>query len=133
MTSKTPGFTAQPRPLRVLLVDDHNDLLAMLRLVLARRGYDVTTASSGAEALKLASTFAPHVVISDLGMPGMSGLELMKALRAMSEMGAFKAIALSGFDCPQDTQSSHAAGFDAHIAKPIEFDQLFEVIERLTK
>lgn len=133
MTDNTPGFAAQSRPLRVLLVDDHEDLLTMLRLVLSRRGYDVTTASSGAEAINLAGTFAPHIVVSDLGMPGMNGLEMMKRLRGMDELAAFKAIALSGFGDQKDTDSSLSVGFDAHFAKPVDFNHLCETIEHLTK
>ena len=119
-------------PLRVLLVDDHNDLLIMLRIVLSRRSYRVETAASGLEALERAGDFAPHVVVSDLGMPGMNGLELMERLRTMNQLGSFKAIALSGFDDPQDADSALAAGFDAHIGKPVDFDQLFDTIDRLT-
>jgi CheY-like chemotaxis protein len=120
-------------PVRVLLVDDHDDLLAMLRLVLSRRSYAVVTASSGREAINMAGEFAPHVVVSDLGMPGMNGLEMMSQMRGMSELSPFKAIALSGFDDACDTASSQAAGYDAHLAKPVDFDSLFAMIDKLSQ
>ncbi len=120
-------------PIRILLVDDHNDLLAMLRLVLSRRSYDVVTASSGKEALAVAGDFSPDVVVSDLGMPGMNGLEMMAQMRAMSQLGAFKSIALSGFGDAADEASTQAAGFDAHLAKPVDFENLFATIDKLAQ
>jgi two-component system, chemotaxis family, CheB/CheR fusion protein len=123
--AKSGGIT------RILLVDDHNDLLTMLELVLSRRDFDVATATSGAEALAKAGDFAPHVVVSDLGMPGMNGLEMMEQLRQMNGIGPFKAIALSGFDDASDAEQAISAGFDAHLAKPIDFEHLFATIDRL--
>lgn len=120
-------------PVRVLLVDDHDDLLAMLRMVLSRRSYAVVTASSGREAINVAEQFAPHIVVSDLGMPGMNGLEMMSQMRGMSELSPFKAIALSGFDDECDAASSQAAGFDVHLAKPVDFDNLFAAIDKLAQ
>lgn len=117
---------------RVLLVDDHDDLLSMLQLVLSRRSFNVVTATSGPEALAVAQDFVPHVVVSDIGMPGMTGLELMEQLRAKSELGPFKAIALSGYDDAADEASAQAAGFDAHLPKPVDFNNLFATIDRLT-
>jgi two-component system CheB/CheR fusion protein len=132
MSESTPAPGSPEASLRVLLVDDHDDLLVMLRMVLARRSFTVDTASSGAEAIKKAENFAPHIIVSDLGMPGMTGLELMERLRTMDELGSFKAIALSGFDDREDEASSLAAGFDAHLAKPIDFERLIDTINRLT-
>lgn len=132
MTQNTAN-SAGGDPVRVLLVDDHDDLLSMLSLVLSRRSFAVVTASSGKEALAVAGDFSPHIVVSDLGMPGMNGLEMMAQMRSMSHLGAFKAIALSGFDDASDEASSQAAGFDAHLAKPVDFDSLFDTIEKLAK
>ena len=132
MTETTLSTGLDSESLRVLLVDDHDDLLVMLQLVLSRRNYHVATASSGHEAIKIASDFAPHIIVSDLGMPGMNGYEMIVRLRAMNELGAFKAIALSGFDEMDDETSAIAAGFDAHVSKPIDFERLFATIDRLT-
>lgn len=119
------------KPVRILLVDDHNDLLSLLEMVLSRRSYEVVTASSGREALDLAGNFAPHVVVSDLGMPGMTGIEMMNQMRSMSQLEPFKAIALSGYDDDEAT-SALAAGFDVHLVKPVDFDSLCATIEKLT-
>lgn len=117
--------------LRVLIVDDHPDLLTMLDLMMQRRQYAVKTALSGLEALELAPGFAPHVVVSDIGMPGMDGFQLMQELRATPDIGPFKSIALTGYDLQIDGERARDAGYDAHMSKPIEFEQLFEVIEQL--
>ena len=117
--------------LRVLVVDDHPDLLSMLDLMMQRRQYAVRTALSASEALQLASDFAPHVVISDIGMPGMDGYEMMEAMRGQPQFGPFRAIALTGYDLKLDGDRAKQAGYDAHLPKPIEFDQLFEMIENL--
>lgn len=118
--------------LRVLVVDDHPDLLSMLDLMMQRRKYAVKTATSGDEALKVAPEFEPHVVISDIGMPGMDGYQLMQELRA-ADLKPFKSIALTGYDLVENDARVRDAGYDAHLSKPIEFAQLFEIIENLAR
>ncbi len=124
---------AIPSSLRVLVVDDHPDLLSMLDLMMQRRKYAVQTAQSGAEALALAPGFAPHVVVSDIGMPEMDGYEMMRSLREREKDGLapFKSIALTGYDQGLEGDRAENAGFDAQMTKPIEFEQLFQMIERL--
>ena len=117
--------------LRVLVVDDHPDLLLMLDLMMQRRKYAVQTAQSGAEALQKAREFAPHVVVSDIGMPEMDGYQFMRTLRERDGLGPFKSIALTGYDHQMEGDNAQNAGFDAQLTKPIEFEQLFEMIERL--
>ena len=114
---------------RILLVDDHDDLLLMMSLMLRRkRGYAVETANSGQRALELAPEFCPHVIISDITMPGMNGYQMMEAMKAQ-DCPPFKCIALSGHDTPDgDEMESH---YDVHLTKPVDFETLFSVIERL--
>ena len=119
--------------LRVLVVDDHADLLSMLDLMMQRRKYAVKTAQSGVEALEVARDFAPHVVVSDIGMPGMDGYQLMVNLRATPALAPFKSIALSGYDMQSEDTRARDAGYDAHLTKPIEFEQLFDMIEELAR
>lgn len=114
---------------RVLLVDDHEDMLGLMRLMMERRCYRVATALSGEQALQLAPDFGPHVVVSDIGMPGMDGYEMMLALRSMNALAPFKSIALSGFDAQDEEPRARAAGFDAQLTKPIDFDSLFQAID----
>lgn len=126
-------LNTDPSSLRVLVVDDHPDLLSMLDLMMQRRKYAVKTALSGDEALEVAPDFAPHVVVSDIGMPGMDGYQLMQNLRAAPALAPFKSIALSGYDMEREDTRARDAGYDAHLTKPIEFDQLFEIIEELAR
>ena len=103
----------------------------MLDLMMQRRQYQVRTAQSASEALQTATEFAPHVVISDIGMPEMDGYEMMQEMREKPQFGTFRSIALTGYDLRTDGDRAKQAGYDAHLAKPIEFDQLFEIIENL--
>lgn len=114
---------------RVLLVDDHNDMLSLMRMMMERRSFCVATALSGEEALQLAAGFEPHVVISDIGMPGMDGYEMMLALRSMNALAPFKSIALSGYDARDEEHRARAAGYDAQFTKPVDFDSLFQTID----
>jgi CheY-like chemotaxis protein len=114
--------------LRVLLVDDHDDARTMMSLMLTRRhGFAVETANSGFQALEKAREFSPHIVISDITMPGMDGFEMMTEMKA-NNFAPFKAIALSGLDFESEKTVSH---YDVHLTKPINFDELFATIERL--
>lgn len=125
MTTPLPPETG----LRILLVDDHDDLLLMMRMMLHRkRGYAVETASSGHQAIAMASEFCPHLVISDITMPGMNGFQMMDEMKA-KDMAPFKSIALSGHEVPHEDRRD--SGYDLHLTKPVDFDELFLAIERL--
>jgi len=121
------------QPVRVLLVDDHEDMLSMLQFMMARRGYQVHTAVSGEAALLEARDFVPQVVVSDIGLPGIDGHQLIAALRKMDDLAAFKAIALTGFDRDENRDCDDAHAFDAQLTKPVDFESLFQLIERLAK
>ena len=115
--------------LRILLVDDHEDFLLMMGIMLKRkRGYAVETANSGHRALAVASEFCPHLVISDITMPGMNGLQMMDEMKARV-IAPFKSIALSGHELPREEQSN--SGYDLHFIKPVDFEQLLTAIDRL--
>ena len=125
MTTPLPDVT----DLRILLVDDHDDLLLMMGMMLKRkRGYAVETANSGHQALAVASEFCPHLVISDITMPGMDGLQMMGEMKAQ-DIAPFKAIALSGRELPREEQNN--SGYDMHLVKPVDFEELLAAIDRL--
>jgi len=131
MNSLEAASTRAEPALRVLVVDDHADMLTMLNLLMQRREYSVMTATSGYEALEMAPGFAPHVVVSDIGMPGMDGFQFMENLRATPAVRPFKSIALTGYDLLAEPRRCLEAGYDAHLTKPIEFDELFDMIDKL--
>jgi CheY-like chemotaxis protein len=131
-TSTTGESTSRPS-LRVLLVDDQDDLLQVMHLLLQRKGgYLVETALSGPQAMEKAPEFAPHIVVSDITMPGMDGCELMQKLRRMEgeTLSRFKSIALSGYDVRNNEQLLDC-GYDAHLTKPVDFDVLLHTITEL--
>ena len=116
--------------LRVLLVDDQDDARTMMSLMLTkRRGFAVETAASGLQAIEKAREFCPHIVISDITMPGMDGFQMMHEMKA-KDFSPFKSIALSGHDFQTEKPDSH---YDVHLTKPIDFDELFATIERLVE
>jgi CheY-like chemotaxis protein len=114
--------------LRILLVDDHQDTAESLAMLLRQRGFDVVVAYSMASALDKA-TSGFDVLISDLGLPDGSGRELAERLAAA---GPIRAIALSGYGGEADVAASRAAGFRAHLVKPVEPARLLRVIERVS-
>ena len=117
------------RGVSILLVEDHTDTARAMTTLLHRRGYDVRRASNMAEALKEASDTKFDVLVSDIGLPDGSGLELMRQLLAK---GPVKGIALSGFGMEEDVNRSRQAGFSEHLTKPIDFKQLEAAIARVT-
>lgn len=125
--------TAPGAAVRVLLVDDHQDMLDMMEIMMRSREYHVAKALSGSEALEVASNFAPHIIVSDIAMPGMNGYEMMSALRKMNSLHPFKSIALSGYDAQDEHERAQSAGYDAQLTKPVDFESLFQTIEDLAR
>ncbi len=129
--AKTPrAASAQsPAQLRILLVDDHADTLAVLKRVLTRRGHEVFAADSAAAALELASRQEVDLLISDIGLPDRSGLELMAEL---SRSRGIRGIALSGYGAEGDLERSRIAGFIGHLTKPVEIPALEQLIAEVS-
>ncbi|NUZ05568.1 chemotaxis protein CheB [Piscinibacter koreensis] len=130
-----PELPSEPRMkgVRVLLVDDTTDTLETFSFLLEADGMVVHTASSGAAAIELATSHEFDLVISDIGMPGMDGYELIQRLRTMPSTARVPAIALTGYGRPQDVQRALASGFSAHLDKPIDFSQLGRVFDQLLR
>jgi CheY-like chemotaxis protein len=116
------------RQARILLVDDHPDTLRGLCRLLERRGFLVTAASSGAAALQAAQESRFDVLVSDLGLPDCSGLELVAQI---STFQPIPAVALSGYGMEADVARSREAGFRVHITKPVDSEGLLRAIEDL--
>ncbi|HEY5946923.1 MAG TPA: ATP-binding protein [Kofleriaceae bacterium] len=115
---------------RVLIVDDDRRVLDALAFLLDRAGAIVETAPSAAAARDRISQGAPDVVVCDIAMPGEDGYSFMRELRASrSQIGA---IALTAYATEHDVESALAAGFDRHLAKPVDFERLLASIDELT-
>ena len=117
--------------LRILLVDDSDDVLQIMRELLDMEGAQVTAVASGREALQALDASGFDLVLSDIGMPDMDGYALMRAIREKENGDAIPAIALSGFGAKEDMREAVNAGFSAHISKPVAVDDLLETVRKL--
>ncbi|MFL5505506.1 MAG: ATP-binding protein, partial [Gemmatimonadales bacterium] len=111
-------------PARVLVADDNRDAADSLGELLRIAGHDVRVAYGGRDALRAARTFWPHVVLLDVGMPDLSGYHVAMALRAEAWGQAIQLVAVTGWGQAPDRADALAAGFNAHLTKPVEFSAL---------
>jgi CheY-like chemotaxis protein len=117
--------------LRLLVVDDAPDVTEMIALMMSYAGYQVKTAFSAPEAFDAARGGHFDAVISDIGMPGMSGYELAEALRALPAYERTPLIAVTGFTMYDDRERARAAGFNDFLTKPINPADLLDAVRRL--
>lgn len=113
---------------RILVVEDHGDTLRSMKLLLRRLGYEVLAAENMTDALQIAEEQPFDILLSDIGLPDGSGLELLKRIRRMR---AVPALALSGFGTDEDVERSREAGFSDHLTKPVSIDRLQAAIAQL--
>ncbi|HEY6828767.1 MAG TPA: response regulator, partial [Gemmatimonadaceae bacterium] len=116
---------------RVLIVDDHRDVVKGLSRLLAITGYEVRAALSPTEALEIVTEFQPQVAILDIGLPEMDGYKLAGELRSRLRESSPVLIALSGYSQADDKRRSEASGFAFHLVKPLDIDALLDVLETL--
>jgi CheY-like chemotaxis protein len=138
-----PGATGEPlaeidtsrlRGRKILIVEDERDARALLCKVLEPRGVECHEAASGEEALRLLRTgLRPDLIVSDLGMPGINGYDLMTAIRRLSpsQGGATPALALTAFARAEDRTRSLLAGYQLHLSKPVEQREFLASVVRL--
>ncbi len=126
----TSAVQANGYRLRVLVVEDHEDTATSTALVLRLYGHDVQVASDGQMALQLMDAHAPDVVLLDLGLPKMDGWEVAKQIRSQATYKRPLLVAVSGYGREADRLRSAEAGIDLHLVKPIDPDQLKNLLER---
>jgi CheY-like chemotaxis protein len=119
---------------RILIVEDDSDTQELLKTVLQRHGADVTAVDSTSSALAEIAEAKPDVIISDIGMAGENGYELIRKIRSLSPEagGHIPAIALTAYAGTSDRRRALLAGFQTHLSKPVEPDDLLAVILSLT-
>jgi len=128
MSPLIENITNDSKSIRVLVVDDNADSVDSMAVLLELQGYQVSKAQAGLEALDIARKFCPHIVLLDIGLPGMDGFEVARQMRKIPEtQGAF-IIALTGYGQADDFKRSRDAGFDYHLVKPVELSVLKKVI-----
>lgn len=112
----------------ILVVDDNPLNLKLTRVLLAGEGYDVRTATDSQEALAVLRTFRPRLILMDIQLPGMDGLELTRRLKADSSNRDILVLALTAYAMKGDEQKARNAGCDGYIAKPIDTRSLPSVV-----
>ena len=125
------GLASDERKPHALVVDDAPDVLEMLAILLRHDDYEVTTATSAAEALEAAQSELFDVVVSDIGMPEMDGYQLAIALRSLPGYRGVPMIAVTGFALYDDRERALKSGFDAHLTKPINPISLLDLLAGL--
>ena len=112
----------------VLVIEDNADTRQVLKFMLEIEGAQVEAVETGEEAVARAETFRPQIVLCDIGLPDIDGLEVARRLRQRPTFGQTRLIALTGYGQPDDIRHALEAGFDAHLTKPINLDQLLALL-----
>jgi PAS domain S-box-containing protein len=124
-SARKPGSAVR----RILVVDDNVDAATMVAYFFNQLGHNVYTAHSGDEALRINATFLPEIILLDLGMPGIDGLEVARRIRRQRFAHDPIIVALTGWGKPDDERHTKEAGFDRHFLKPMEEAQLLRLLE----
>jgi PAS domain S-box-containing protein len=123
----------QSGPLQLMVVDDNKDAAAMLAMLLRMEGHEVSVEHDAHAALARAMSSRPSVMLLDIGLPSMDGLELARRLRANPLTASCTLIALTGYGRPEDRLRSRDAGFDHHLVKPVDPSELMAALAGLTE
>jgi CheY-like chemotaxis protein/nitrogen-specific signal transduction histidine kinase len=130
-TKKAVAVSAAKKSHRILVVDDNEDSAEVTAILLRLEGHEVTVAHSGPAAIEQIPAALPDILLLDIGLPEMDGYELARHLRNMPETRNAIFIALTGYGRPDDRQNSKSAGYDHHLVKPIEPEELLALIATL--
>jgi PAS domain S-box-containing protein len=122
------GIAADPDALRVLVVDDNVDSAELLAESVRLMGHVPRVAHDGPAGLRIGAEFRPDVALLDIGLPVMDGYELARHLRALPGLESVRLIAVTGYTQEADRRQSAAAGFERHLVKPIQLEQLRDVL-----
>lgn len=115
--------------MRILVVDDHADSARALRLILRSWKHEARAAHSGEEARRESLEFRPDVILLDLRLPGVDGVALAEELRREPGLERVRFIAVTGQSRGEDFRRTAAAGFEGHLTKPVEMDELRRILE----
>ena len=116
--------SVKPEGIRVLVVDDNVDHATMLATSLRLIGYSVQSAHTGLDGLKIGQAWRPDIALLDIGLPGLDGYEIARRLRAEPATAGIRLIAVTGYGREDDIARAHEAGFDGHMSKPVDLDDL---------
>lgn len=110
--------------LRILIVDDHPDTADAISMLLEVIGHETMIALTGGTGLEAVEQFRPNLLILDIGLPDLGGLEVARAIRARPLGGTIHLVAATGWGTPEDRVRALAAGFDQHLLKPLDLRAL---------
>ena len=118
------GHKPRSRHARILIVDDNQDAATSLALLLKIAGNETQTAHDGQQAIETAAEFQPDLILLDIGLPKLNGFEACRRIREQPWGKNIVLVALTGWDLDEEHRQSRDAGFDHHLVKPVEFDDL---------
>ncbi|MGZ9097628.1 MAG: response regulator [Micavibrio sp.] len=109
---------------RILVIEDNKDTAESVRMLLTHEGYEVETAYTGSGGLETARRFQPQIILCDIGLPGMDGYQVARTIRQDNALSSTCIIALTGYGRDEDQRQAREAGFDMHLTKPIDYNNL---------
>ena len=128
-----PSVEGETRPAKILVADDNQPSAMTLSWAMEAFGHEVHTCYNGREAVEEARTFHPDVVLLDIGMPVMDGLEACRAMRAQPGMATTLIIAQTAWSDSETRDKSAAAGFNFHMVKPVDLDEVERLVSTRAK
>ena len=126
-----PASTGAEPPLRILIIEDNRDVRSMLKTLLERVGHDVDVAADGVQGSEMIEFQRPDLALVDIGLPRLDGYELARRVRTQEDCRDVVLVALTGYSQSGDQAKALASGFDAHLAKPVEFDRLRRMLREI--
>jgi PAS domain S-box-containing protein len=117
---------------RVLVVDDNKDAADTLSALLRMLGHEVATAYDGMSGMREAARMQPNAILCDIGMPGMSGFDVARRIRSSDPAHRITLIAVTGYGHPDAVRDAHAAGFDLHLVKPVDLNELTAMLKTIS-
>jgi DNA-binding response OmpR family regulator len=117
---------------KVLVVDDNVDLVEMLSMVVEAAGHQVRKAFDGRSGISAALEYQPDLILLDLGLPDVNGTEVAKELRRHREVAQARIVALTGWGQAEDRQRTADAGFDEHLTKPADPEQIQRLLDKVS-
>ncbi len=115
-------------PLRILVIEDNDDARQLLQWILEIEAHEVAAAADGRDGIARARDFLPDVAIVDISLPDMTGYDVARHIRATSHGSKIVVIAMTGYSAPEDRARAIDAGFDLHLVKPVDPDDLIDLL-----
>jgi CheY-like chemotaxis protein len=128
-TPHSPDTSSGASGRRILIVDDNRDAATSLGMLLELSGNQTELAFDGQSALDTAARFRPDIVLLDIGLPGINGYDVARRMRSEAWGKQVTLVAVTGWGQAEDRESSRAAGFDAHLVKPVDHAALMQLLE----